>query len=162
MGEYVSKLTTPGHIYFIQAESGGLIKIGWATKPEARMAQMQAHGSLKLVLLHSEPGNGREEADLHRQFAAERRHGEWFEPSERLLAEIEARRGRNEPKTYEPGKPPATPDPVVIEVRRVQDRRRKPARPEEQGPTWPPPQEYWEYGNPGWDRLKRAAESLTW
>lgn len=55
----VSKLTTPGHIYFIQAESGGLVKIGWATCPKTRMARMQAHGPLKLVLLHSEPGNGK-------------------------------------------------------------------------------------------------------
>src|SRR5205809_237130 len=101
----VSTLTTPGHIYFIQAESGGLVKIGWATCPKTRMAHMQAHGPLKLILLHSEPGNGKEEKALHRQFAAERDHGEWFAPSPALMAEIQARRGRNAPKLYEAAAP---------------------------------------------------------
>lgn len=122
----VSKLTTPGHIYFIQAESGGLVKIGWATCPKTRMARMQAHGPLKLVLLHSEPGNGKDEAALHRQFAVDRRHGEWFEPTAGILAHIEGRRGATvQPyapapaETYvlrgrkppPPGRPRGTPSP---------------------------------------------------
>lgn len=104
--EYVSKLTTPGHVYFIQADAGGLIKIGWATKPEVRMARMQAHCPVTLKLLYSEPGNGKDERALHDQFAADRQHGEWFTPSQALLAEIETRRGRNEAKTYVPAAAP--------------------------------------------------------
>lgn len=105
----ISKLSTPGHVYFIQAEGGGPIKIGWATDPAKRLAGMQPHSPLKLVLVFSEPGNGREEAELHEQFAKYRLHGEWFEPASEILREIEIRRGRNEPKTYIAAAPPLEP-----------------------------------------------------
>lgn len=155
--EAVSTLTTPGHIYFIQAESGGLVKIGWATCPKTRMAHMQAHGPLKLVLLHSEPGNGKEEAELHRKFAAGRQHGEWFSPSCALMAEIESRRGRNSPKVYSPGAPaPVWGEPIAAR----KPKRAASDKPAESGPPWPPPQSYWEHGNPGWDRLVRASAAL--
>ena len=70
----VSKLSTPGHIYFIQAEGGGAIKIGRATCPQKRLSGMQPHSPVRLVILFSEPGNDREEAELHAKFAAHRLH----------------------------------------------------------------------------------------
>jgi hypothetical protein len=98
----VSTLRNPGFVYFIQGADGGPIKIGWATRPAVRMAQMQAHSPVDLRLLHTEPGNGREERELHARFAAARKHGEWFWPADELLAFIEARKGCNEPKEYQP------------------------------------------------------------
>lgn len=155
--EAVSTLTTPGHIYFIQAESSGLVKIGWATCPKTRMAQMQAHGPLKLLLLHSEPGNGREEAELHRQFTADRQHGEWFAPCSALMAEIDDRRSRNATKAYSPGEPaPTWSEPIF----KIKPKRRRAPKSERTGPPWPPPQSYWQHGSPGWNRLVRAAAAL--
>lgn len=151
----VSKITTPGHLYFIQGGEDGLIKIGWVTAPETRMAHLQAHSPVKLAILHTEPGNGKEEAALHKQFAWARQHGEWFRPVPALLAEIEVRRGRNHEKVYEPGAP--VPEPLIIEPKKP---RKKLIVAEMQGPTWPPPVSYWDYGNPGWDRLAKAMEVL--
>jgi hypothetical protein len=70
---------------------------------------MQAHSPAVLVILHTEPGNGREERELHAQFSAHRLHGEWFTPAPDILAEIEIRRGRNEAKVYIPAAPPLQP-----------------------------------------------------
>ena len=102
----VSKLSTPGHIYFIQAEGGGPIKIGWATKPERRLAGMQPHSPLRLQILFHEPGNGRDEAALHAKFAVSRLHGEWFAPAPEILAEIKRRQRRKVPKEYRAAAPP--------------------------------------------------------
>lgn len=98
----VSNRTTPGHIYFIQGTDGGLVKIGWATSPAVRMAHMQAHCPVVLTLLHSEPGNGKQERELHARFSALRKHGEWFEPGADLLAYIEERRALDAFPAYEP------------------------------------------------------------
>lgn len=149
----VSKITTPGHLYFIQGAEGGLIKIGWATVPETRMAHLQAHSPVRLALLHTEPGNGKEEAALHKQFAAARSHGEWFRPVPALMTEIEARHGRNTEKVYEPGKP--LPEPIVSRPRRPRQKR-----PERLGPPRAPTSDYWEPGNPGWDKLVLASKAL--
>lgn len=110
----VSNRTTPGFIYFIQADCGGLVKIGWATKPEVRMAQMQAHCPVILTLLHHEPGNGKQERELHARFAALRKHGEWFSAGEDLLAYIADRRRLADFPAYQP----APPEPYVMKGRK--------------------------------------------
>lgn len=78
--DQVSTLTTPGFVYFVQAEIGGLVKIGWATKPAERVRNMQRWCPVKLTILFSVPGDGKMEAELHRRFKSARQHGEWFEP----------------------------------------------------------------------------------
>lgn len=83
----VSKNTTPGFVYFIRAEVGGPVKIGWATNVGSRLYQMQAHNPFKLTVLGGFAGSGKDERVLHDRFAAHRLHGEWFEPVEELLAE---------------------------------------------------------------------------
>lgn len=98
----VSNRTTPGFIYFIQGESGGLVKIGWATKPEVRMAHMQAHCPVTLRLLHFEPGNGKQERELHAKFAEFRKHGEWFEEAQAILDHIAARKALESFPPYVP------------------------------------------------------------
>jgi len=96
----VSTLTTPGRIYFIQGENGGLIKIGWATWPALRMARMQPHSPVILTLLHHEAGNGRQERELHVRFASARQHGEWFDPVQEILDYIEQRKSLSSPPEY--------------------------------------------------------------
>ena len=92
----------------LRATVGGLIKIGWAVDVSVRLAKLQACSPLALIVLHSEPGNGREERSLHTRFAATRRHGEWFEDSAELLAYIEERRLCSHNKIYEPAESPPT------------------------------------------------------
>lgn len=68
--------------YFIQAVSGGPIKIGKAFLPKARLKDLQIGNPEELQLV-GVLGEDREEA-LHRQFREERIRGEWFEATERL------------------------------------------------------------------------------
>lgn len=96
----ISKLSTPGHVYFIEARLCRAIKIGWATDPRKRLVTLQAQCPDQLDLVFSEPGNGREEAELHARFAHLRMRGEWFKAHPDIWDEINRRRGRNAPKTY--------------------------------------------------------------
>jgi hypothetical protein len=76
-------------IYFIQAIEGGLIKIGLAADPKKRLAAMQAGCPIQLRVLGLIHGADLfAERRLHRLFTADRRHGEWFEPSSQLLTYI--------------------------------------------------------------------------
>lgn len=81
----------PKCVYFIQAVSGGLIKIGATTaqSPETRLAAMQAGCPVRLRILAVIRNPERfQEQLIHRLFADDRRHGEWFEPTPQLLAYI--------------------------------------------------------------------------
>lgn len=60
----------------------GLVKIGYASNLESRMAALQA---VPIVTL---PGGRTLEGKLHRQFAHLARSGEWFEPAPDLLSFI--------------------------------------------------------------------------
>jgi hypothetical protein len=83
----------PHRLYFIQAASGH-IKIGMAANPELRLAMLQAAHPLPLTLLATCSGGREAELYLHKFFARERVIGEWFEPSERLLAFVKMAVGR--------------------------------------------------------------------
>jgi len=76
-----------GHLYFIGADVGP-IKIGCSHNPKARLKELQTASPYKLRILAILEDGGHEEAAYHKWFAAHRLHGEWFEPSEKLLAEI--------------------------------------------------------------------------
>lgn len=73
------------YVYFVQAEDGGLIKIGTAISPLHRLKTMQTGCPLKLSLIGLADGNRLLERRLHKQFVDTRVHGEWFEPSLELL-----------------------------------------------------------------------------
>jgi hypothetical protein len=75
-------------LYFIQAEHGGPIKIGRAACIETRMETLQVGSPYRLVCIGHISYGGSEEAALHRRFHALRLHGEWFEPSKKLLSYI--------------------------------------------------------------------------
>jgi len=75
-------------VYFVQAEGGGPIKIGRATDVERRVADLQRYSPLPLHVLAVAEGGSALETRLHQRFANTRKHGEWFEPSESIMAVI--------------------------------------------------------------------------
>lgn len=77
------------YVYFIQPTVGGLIKIGAAVDPQVRLRHLQTGCPVELALLATMPGTKKTEAELHARFADARIRGEWFEPTESLLAYIE-------------------------------------------------------------------------
>ncbi len=72
-------------IYFLQAEDVGLIKIGTTRHVIKRIAGLQTSCPTRLNLIGLIDGNSDLESQIHHEFRSERRHGEWFYPSERLL-----------------------------------------------------------------------------
>lgn len=81
----------PQHVYFIRAEHSGLIKIGCATNPTARLRALSTGSAEPLKLLAVWQGGGRDaERQMHELFAPYRSHGEWFHPSEELYVAIRA------------------------------------------------------------------------
>lgn len=87
-----STLRDRGNVYYIRSEDSGRVKIGWSSNVPARLKSLQRASASRLTLLYSEPGTGRDEANLHERFRAHRVHGEWFEPSADLLAHIKQRK----------------------------------------------------------------------
>lgn len=78
-------------VYFVQAENGGAIKIGYSVNPEARLARMQGTAlGAKLRLIAKIDGGPEIEQLLHERFAKDRLNGEWFRPSMRLRRFIAA------------------------------------------------------------------------
>lgn len=73
-------------VYFVQAGDGGPVKIGFSEKPEYRLSKMQADCPHALQLIALVDGDRDREAELHEEFAAHRRAGEWFDPAEAILA----------------------------------------------------------------------------
>lgn len=79
----------PGTVnYAIQSERGGPIKLGLATDPQRRLSHLQTSHHEPLVILATWPGDGASEAAAHERWRHLRIRGEWFDPSEDLLAWI--------------------------------------------------------------------------
>jgi len=74
-------------VYFIQAEKGP-IKIGSAADPEIRLAQLQVSNHETLTLLGACAGGFDREWELHDELQADRIRGEWYRPSEAVLAAV--------------------------------------------------------------------------
>jgi len=80
-------MTTESSVYFLQAAEEGLIKIGFTTgRPSWRMTHIQTKERQKLTLLASMRGTREDEEALHARFANSRVRGEWFEPTDELVA----------------------------------------------------------------------------
>jgi hypothetical protein len=75
-----------GIVYFIQAEIGGLIKIGYTIDLDKRLRTVQAHSPVPVKVIGTMRGSYEIEQEIHSKFASFRKHGEWFAPSERLLS----------------------------------------------------------------------------
>lgn len=78
-----------GWVYFVQGSDQGLIKIGHARRPSARLATLQSASPIELHIIAVEPGSRLREQKLHAQFGHLREHHEWFRPEEELLRYIE-------------------------------------------------------------------------
>ncbi len=79
------------HVYFIESEASGLIKIGRSIDPTSRFNAIRTMSPDALVFLGSVPEKVYSEADLHKKFAEHRKHGEWFDAApeiRELIAEV--------------------------------------------------------------------------
>lgn len=84
-------MSTTAWVYFLQADSDErLIKIGWTTDLERRLASLSLSSPTPLILLGSFGFRGEApamkfERGLHRHLATDRAHGEWFRPSREVV-----------------------------------------------------------------------------
>lgn len=74
-------------IYFL--ESGDRVKIGFTTDTKERISALSTASPVPLKLIGTVKGGMIYERQLHKRFAAYRRHGEWFKLTPELRAEIE-------------------------------------------------------------------------
>lgn len=75
--------------YFLGSGPGGLIKIGHAVDPVARLAGLQKRSAARLAILAVDAeGDWLTEADLHWRFGYARLRSEWFEPCPGVLAAV--------------------------------------------------------------------------
>jgi hypothetical protein len=90
--EYEAALTKPsredGFVYFIQGQTTGLIKIGFAVNPQKRIKILATGCTEHLKILCVQPGTRDHERRAHEKFAHLRQKGEWFLPGKPLLAFI--------------------------------------------------------------------------
>ncbi len=83
-------------VYVIQCVPG-MVKIGRAHNIAERMRELQTGCPFELKLLAVLSTNPDDESSLHRRFARDRRHGEWFALSPELADAIHtARKGNNQ------------------------------------------------------------------
>lgn len=75
--------------YFVKAPSSGLILIGCAPDPASRLKELQAASPVRLRLLGTAPGGASLVEDIQARYWNDRAHGDWLEPSDGLLDEIE-------------------------------------------------------------------------
>lgn len=74
-----------GYAYFIQADVGGPVKIGWTVDPENRLDALQCGHPYTLKVRSLHLADRGLEGRLHKQFAAHRLRGEWFEPTPEMV-----------------------------------------------------------------------------
>lgn len=79
-------MTTTSRVYFVQSEANGLIKIGVAADLDKRVRCLQTMSPVPVRLLGAFPGDRSDEQRLHQAFRPCRAHGEWFEPTNDLVA----------------------------------------------------------------------------
>jgi hypothetical protein len=77
----------PGFIYFIGGRTGP-IKIGFTTQVQKRLQRLSSNSPIALRVLASRPGSKADEGRLHVRFQGSRLHGEWFNRTPEILAEI--------------------------------------------------------------------------
>ena len=71
-------------VYVIGNADNRLVKIGTTTaSADKRLSGIQTMSPSLLSVLWTTPGGRELEQELHRRFAAERRHGEWFDFGDR-------------------------------------------------------------------------------
>lgn len=76
-------------VYFVQCQTTKMVKIGFASDPSSRLSNLQTGSPTRLRYVFYSRRPRTQERELHEMFKEDRSHGEWFFPSERLLAFIE-------------------------------------------------------------------------
>lgn len=76
--------TRLGWIYFVRRRIDGAIKIGFSEDVDRRIKEIET-GAGECELIAEMVGRQSREAELHRQFAHRRLHGEWFSPNDELI-----------------------------------------------------------------------------
>ena len=77
-------------IYFIQAEQGGLVKIGYSSDPVTRLYHLQLFCPVPLKILATIKDTPQsKEGWLHYELRGSRQYGEWFKPSIEVLVFIQ-------------------------------------------------------------------------
>jgi hypothetical protein len=71
--------TPTDHLYFIQADKTGLIKIGRSKHPKKRLKELQTGCGTKLKLIAVFEGKGSYETTMHDKLKPWRKKGEWFD-----------------------------------------------------------------------------------
>ena len=74
--------------YFIGGEEGP-VKIGYSIDAKSRLRAIQLYSPIKLQILALASGGIARESAYHFQFREARLHGEWFERTPEIIAEIE-------------------------------------------------------------------------
>jgi len=69
------------HLYVVQSDVSGAIKIGRSKDPQSRLKQLQTGSPYKLKLLVVVPEKGNIEKSLHQKFSYYKQNckGEWFD-----------------------------------------------------------------------------------
>jgi len=91
-------------LYFLQAKSSKLVKIGHAKQVRKRVNNIQVASPEPLELLGVCEGGPDDEARLHQKWAKSRVNGEWFRPVKSLMNFIES--NTSLPSKRPPGRPP--------------------------------------------------------
>jgi hypothetical protein len=86
-------------VYFAFSESDRLVKIGFSINIRLRLRSILSDTQVRgpLALIGWLPGGPNIEAELHRLFAKNHHHGEWFEPSPDMATFIDAECSDGEP-----------------------------------------------------------------
>lgn len=80
-------------VYFIQSEKTDLVKIGQTLQPHQRLTALQTGSPDKLRILKVIHARENAEKLLHQHFESDKSHGEWFNPSQRLVNFIDSLQG---------------------------------------------------------------------
>jgi hypothetical protein len=75
-------------VYFIRAGEDGPIKIGFADDAATRLRELQTGNHLDLRIVATREGGRTQEALLHDYLDEDCIRGEWFRPTERVLAVV--------------------------------------------------------------------------
>lgn len=79
----------PGFVYFVH--NGEHVKIGWSKDWKGRLRTLQTSNPAKLKIMLVIVGSRADEGDLHAEFQADRVRGEWYRPTQQIVAFIEAK-----------------------------------------------------------------------
>jgi hypothetical protein len=78
-----------GWVYFVQAEGGGPVKIGYTEgEPEKRVTALQTASPVRLHLVTYTVGDRAKEREIHNMFSRNRLNGEWFSDDAEGLSEL--------------------------------------------------------------------------